>query len=548
MIQHHGPASEAGSESTEQTHLRMGDPESGNAIDRRGFLRRAGTVGAGLAGVGLLAGCGAATTTTAATGGAPKRGGTIRAALTGGSNTDSVGPWDTPEVLDTARLYQLYNQLVGLDNNSVPTNELASEVSATTSAWTIRVKSGITFHNGKELDAQDVLWNLQQIANPKSPHFGASMITPLDLASAKILDKYTVRIPTHVPYTIPSEVLASGPDFYIVPKGFNGRTPVGTGPFKYQSFTPGSTSVFVRNENYWESGLPYIDRLVITDFTDQTSQVNALQSGQADVIQGVTANAIPSITSNGGKVLIEGGSAFTCFTMRVDQPPFTDVRVRQAFKYMLDRPQYLSQVFEGHGLIGNDMAGMIFDPNYNHAVPQREHDLAKARSLLKAAGHGQGLNVSMVTTQMSPGAQDMAQVFKQQAASAGVTVGLQELTGTSYWGQYFLKAALSQDWYTSWPLITLMNSAFMKGGAFEETHYNSPRFAQLFKEATATTDKAKQREIVQEMQQLQYDEGGWIIPVYSPTIDGYASHVHGVHGAKTGQSFGNYDFKRMWLA
>jgi len=135
----------------------------GRHITRREALRQAG-LGIAVAGVGAFAaGCGSSSSTTSSAAGKPLRGGTLTAALTGGASSDIIGPpWNPLNPTDTARFYQLYNQLIGLDDEGLPALDLATEITSNSQAteWTIRVRDGVTFHNGKDLGADDVLYTM----------------------------------------------------------------------------------------------------------------------------------------------------------------------------------------------------------------------------------------------------------------------------------------------------------------------------------------------------------------------------------------------------
>ena len=172
-----------------------------------------------------------------------------------------------------------------------------------------------------------------------------------------------------------------------------------------------------RNPDYWQTGKPYVDRIVINNVADETSQINGLISGQFNLIDYLSGSSIASIESGGARVTISQGGSWNPFTMRTDKPPFHDVRVRQAFRLLVDRPAMRDTVFNGHGMIGNDLYA-IFDPVYDHSIPQRDQDLEQAKSLLKQAGY-EKLTVTLVTSPIAQGVVDSAQVFAQQA-SAGV--------------------------------------------------------------------------------------------------------------------------------
>jgi peptide/nickel transport system substrate-binding protein len=286
--------------------------------------------------------------------------------------------------------------------------------------------------------------------------------------------------------------------------------------------------------------------VVIIDFADATSQVNALISGSVDVVNLLSASETAEVLSAGAKVVNSPGGGFTPFTMRTDIAPFNDVRVRQAMRLIVDRPAMLELVFGGHGAIGNDVFS-IWDPEYDRALPQRHQDLAQAKSLLKAAGH-EGLTVSLVTANIAQGTTLMAEVFQQQAKGAGVTVNLQTVTVDEFYGPNYLKWPFAQDfWYYSSYFVQVSEATLPKS-PFNECHFANARYEALYSKALATPNLAAQTDIAHEMQKIDYDEGGYIIPFFSPVIDGYASNVQGVVPSKVGVSFNDYDLRRFWLS
>jgi peptide/nickel transport system substrate-binding protein len=355
-----------------------------------------------------------------------------------------------------------------------------------------------------------------------------------------------VRIPCTTPFASFYEALAIPGYSDVIPVGFNPSAPVGTGAFKLQSFTPGTQSTFVRYDGYWQSGLPYLDEVVITDYSDATSQVNALLAGQADVVNLLSADVIAVVESQGKKVLISDGGGWNPFTMRVDSAPFNDVRVRQAMRLIIDRPQMMQILFGGAGTLGNDVFG-IWAPEYDHSLPQRHQDLDQAKSLLKAAGH-EGLTVQLVTSDIGQGTIQAAEVLAQQASAAGMNVNVSNVTVNDFYGPGYLKWVFAQDyWYYNFylPQVSL---ATLPTSPFNETHFDNPGYNKLYAEAIATIDPAKRQELCYEMQRIDYTEGGLIIPFFPPVIDGYGANVEGLVPSKGGLSLNAYDFKRVWLS
>ena len=143
---------------------------------------------------------------------------------------------------------------------------------------------------------------------------------------------------------------------------------------------------------------------------------------------------------------------------------------------------------------------------------------------------------------------NMAQVYAQQAAAAGLNIAIKQVTVADFYGPNYLKWVFGQDFWYYNPYFPQVNEGTLPGGAFNETHFNNPKYNLLYNEALATLDKTKQTDIAHEMQRIDHDEGGNIIPFFPATIDGYGTNVHGVVQNKTGGSFNSWDLKRIWLS
>ncbi len=525
-------------------------------ITRRRLLENAAKGGLVVGAGGLIAACGsssssnssAATTTSQASAGTPKHGGTLRAGLTGGSSSDTADPNTIVNNTDYARAALLYEALVWTNSQAQQYNRLAEEMTPNKDAtvWTIRLRSGVTFHNGQDVTADDLIFSINRVINPKSPGEAANALSGINAAGIKKVDNLTITVPFHKPYSTFPESLANNITVYVLPVGFDPKHPIGTGPFKMSQFTPGQQTVLTRFENYWNAPLPYLNEIIMTDYSDETSQVNALLSGQVDVVNLLSQDTIGTVTGSGKKVVISNGGGWNPFTMRVDQPPFNDVRVRQAFRLAVDREAMLKTVFGGHGTLGNDIFG-IWAPEYDHSIPQRQYDPEQAKSLLKAAGHD-SLSVTLVTGDIAQGVINMAQVYAQQSAPAGINAKLDQVTVTDFYGPNYLKWTFAQDyWYYS-PYFPQVNQATLPGAPFNETHFADPKYINLYDQAQATLDVNMRTEIAHEMQMIDYNEGGYIIPFFPAVIDGYAPNVNGILQSKTGSSFNNWDFEHIWLS
>jgi peptide/nickel transport system substrate-binding protein len=514
-------------------------------LTRRDVLRGGAALGVGT----LLAGCTPKTKSTgtrpSAAASSPKRGGQLIAGISGGSAKDTVQAWVEFSQVDIARIKQLYERLVGEDHGFQRQLELADEVTpnATADMWTIRVRDGVEFHNGKTLSSDDVIFSLLGITDPKNPTNGTVELSIVDRANIKKIDSRTVQVPLHKPSAVFPEALALVSNV-IVPVGYDPRHPVGTGPFKFKSFTPGQSSVFVRNENYWRTGEPYVDEVEILDFSDDTARVNALLGGQVDCVDSIPLGQISVIQTNGSlKLLSSETGSWVPFCMRVDIPPFDDVRVRQAFRLIVDRPQMVAQALGGQGRIANDLYSPS-DPCYATDLPQRAQDIAQARSLLQAAGQS-NLQVDLFTSPASQGMVEAAQVFVEQAKAAGVSVNLRQIGVGDYYGSNYLQYAFSMDYYYSRNLISQSLQGDFSTAPYNETHWNVPKYDALIRQAQATTDEAKRCELLHQTQQMMYDSGGYIIWGFRNIVDAFSSKVTGFVPDKSGINLSEFGFREV---
>jgi peptide/nickel transport system substrate-binding protein len=526
-------------------------PEPRDPLGRRQFLRGLAATGA-LAGTGgFLAACSSGggstgSSTSPKANGEPSRGGDLKVGLTGGSGSDTLDPHKGLTYLDTARAQSLFQPLLQLNTQAQAEFVLAEDISphGSTSEWIIKVRKGITFHDGKPLTADDVIFTLRRIITGKLT--GSTPLGPIDVKGLRAIDKHTVKVPMTSPYGSFLDQLAYWYYLYIVPVGFDPKNPNGTGPFKYKSFTPGQQSVFVKNPSYWKAGLPYVDTLTIIDFSDSASLQNALSTG---VIHGAGALEGPQITAlkanPGIRTVVSHTGAITPFTMRVDQPPFNDVRVRQAMRLLVNRPQLITSALNGFATVGSDVSSP-YDPNYDTSL-HRHLDIAQAKHLLKQAGQ-ENLTVQLVTSPVATGTVSMATVLQQQAKLAGVTINLKTVDPTTFFGPNYLQWTFSQDFYNYSPYLAQVAQSLLPTSPFNETHWHLPKSISLYHQANATANAATRKQIEHEMQQIDFNEGGYIIPAFIDALDAYSTKITGYSAAKVGQPLSDFDFEHYSFA
>jgi peptide/nickel transport system substrate-binding protein len=535
------------------------DDGSQGHLTRADLLRRAAAGGAVILGSSAL-GESAMAGIQAVDAATPKRGGTFRIGVSGGSAKDFIDGQNIVTRPDQARIVTGWETLVGFDSKfKLAFNGLAESIEHNKKGdvWTIRVRSGIEFHNGKTLGAADVIYSLQRLINPKLGLFGGAALKSINPNAMKKLDKRTVRLTLK---QVDGTILDALGQYIagVVPVGYSpnavgaAKPNIGTGPYKLQSFTPGQQSVHVRNPNYWRSGQPYFDKVIIIDFPDDTARVNALLGGQVDAITDVPPAQVAVVNNHSGTHVLESPSAaWTPICMRVDAAPFDDVRVRQAMRLIANRPQMVQQALSGHGHIGNDLYAP-FDEAFASDLPQRVQDIAKAKSLLKAAG-ADGLTVDLQSSNGALGMNEGAQVFAQQAKAAGVTINVKILDSGAFYGDQYLKWPMSTDFWGSRNYLSQVAAGSLPTSPYNETHWPDSKdnsFLSLYNQALRTVDRTKQKTILHEMQKLEYDNGGYIIWGFSTLLDGYSTKVKGLKTGDKGvlplNAFG-HGYRTIWF-
>jgi peptide/nickel transport system substrate-binding protein len=537
------------------TMMARPDREHPTGPTRRDVLRYGVAGAVALGASGLLAAChsgsGSQSPSTAA--GPPKRGGTLTVGLISGGQTESLDPWTAFATNDYARVINLYDSLFEYDDNLAVHPALAEsgEPNADNTEWTIRLRQGVTFHDGSPLTADDVIHNVQAWMDPNQ-QFYPQVGKQIDPQRITKLDDRTVRLGLQLPNARLNRDLAF---LFGSIKSRNeqpGGPPIGTGPFKYSRFTPGAYSEFLAFTNHWRPDPVYLDRLVFdTSFTDENTRTNALNSGQIDLLPFISFGLAETISGRTAKLLNSKSSGFTNFYMRVDAPPFDDVRVRQAMRLLVDRQAMVDVVYAGYGTVSNDVPGQFapfFDDNLT-----RHRDVDQAKFLLKQAGK-EGLTVTLQTSNATDGLVQSATIFKEQAKAAGVTVNLEQVDPASYFDPTvnYGKMDFAQTLYYPIPSMEFVwNASFLSNGPVNETHwYNSPAFGrsqQLFVQAKATADPGKLGDLWHELQLQQFNEGGYLNYGVMNYVDAMRNEVQGLTPSKYLFASG-FNLRKAWLS
>lgn len=515
-------------------------------ISRQRFLTGAAGAGLALGAGGLLAAGGAEAATLEGTAARVKKGGTLRVGHAGAGKNETFNPARGSSFIDTSRQYNLFDPLVQVKPDLKTTPGLALEwnPNKTSTIWEVKLRPGVTFHNGKSLTADDVIYTLRSMGDAK--HVGHFAVENIRLKELKKVNKLTVRIPLKSPNARLYDSFVNGNTVVIQDGETNFTKPVGTGPFKFGSFTPGERSHCVRNPDYWVSGKPYVDAWEDVTIDDPDARLNALLSGDIDAMSALEYNQAKAHMSAGDIQVVNAPSpSMHCIYMAVDRAPFKDNRVRQAFRLIPDRKALINGAIAGFGTPGNDLFGRGFP--YFADLPVRPHDPEKAKSLLKAAG-AENLKVTLHTSNAVPGFIEAATLFAQQAKAAGVSVTVKKESASAFFDTSLLytKLDFSQDFWAAGSVGAWYELAVLSSATWNETHWRDKSYDALIRKAQGAPNDTIATKLWHQVQQVQYDRGGYIIWTNVNIVDAAAKKVKGVVPSSF-TSLGGWNYKSFWL-
>jgi peptide/nickel transport system substrate-binding protein len=545
--------------------LTGGNEDGRRGLSRRTFITRAAQGATAISAASLLAACGGATrggTGTASSmpaalptnsgTGTPVRGGTLTMGGISGGTSETLDPISAGSTLDFVSSFLLWDRLFLPSDDLqtvVPQLAVSAESNKDASVWTIRLRKGVVFHDGTPLTADDVIYSINYWANPIG--FMAGIVAIVDRPRMRKRDSLTVEVPLLSPdaafpartMCYPCVIIKNGTKH----EDFN-RHPIGTGPFKFVSFTPGSQRVFVANKDYWQPGKPYLDKIVgISTFTEESARVNALLSGAIDLVPQSSWVATRQQQAS-GQVTAFGSPALQpwVFVMRTDKGPLADVRVRQAMRLLTDRQALINGALSGYGRVGNDLLGAGL-PHFDDT--KREQDIEQAKSLLKAAGR-QDTVFTLQTSAVADGMPQAATLLQEQASQAGVKIHVQQVPTATYFTSAggLMTGSFRQDYYPGFPsLASYYAEYFAPKSTLNETYFKNPEFTKLVTEGTGAPDPTRATELWREVQKMQFDTGGYLLWANAYSVNLAAKKVKGVRENMSGL-MANGDLRNAWIA
>jgi peptide/nickel transport system substrate-binding protein len=369
----------------------------------------------------------------------PSRGGTLTVGLANDAKT--YDPIFSVQYTERYVLYLAFDTLVKYAPDFSIRPELATswDTSAGGKRVVFTLRQGVTFQDGTPFDAAAVKWNIDQRLDETVNSPQRQLLMPI-VASVDVVDPYHVAFNLVTPSPALFSLLGERVGFMVSPTAWQqrgtafGAQPIGTGAFELKEWTRGSRVVLERNPNYWRVGLPYLDRIVVQDLAGSIIGVQRLLTGEIDYVDQLTPSDVRPIEKRSDIVLkpIKVGRWYF-LQWHVNEPPFDNPKLRQAFAHAIDRNRLNEITMRGQGTVsdGPTPDGLWW---YDPTLKSYPHDPARAKALLADAGYANGFEYVLSTPQVTV-FQQINQLLQEQLGSVGIKVTLQPVAASEWYAR-----------------------------------------------------------------------------------------------------------------
>ena len=324
----------------------------------------------------------------------------------------------------------------------------------------------------------------------------------------------------------------------------------GCGPYKIDNIEFGVGASYSRHDGYWKQNAAYFDGVEQIAIHDAAARQNALISGEVDYIDQADLNTVHLLQRAPGVVVLSvNGTQHYGLPMDTRAAPFSNVHVRLALKYAIDRQQLLDTILNGYGALGNDHPIGAGQRYFNTELEQKAYDPERARHHLQQAGMDSlDVNIHLADAAFD-GAIDAGVLFSETAAAAGINLNVVREPNDGYWSNVWMQLPFVGTYWGGRPTEDLMfSTAYAAGAPWNETYWDNGRFNELLLAARAELNEDLRREMYWEMQQITSDEGGIIIPMFAAYVGAHSDTL--AHGdvATNWRNDGHRIAERWWFA
>jgi peptide/nickel transport system substrate-binding protein len=438
-----------------------------------------------------------------------------------GSEPDQLDPHMTSAYASFQVLENVYDTLVqpGADLSMEPALAESWAISDDNLAWTFHLRDGVTFHNGRALVADDVIYSFQRVIDEglNGWRFGAveSMTAPDDATVVITLNQPSPNLLVSIAgfkgmAIIPEEIVADGTI---------ASHPVGTGPFRFVSQSPDQGIVLEKNPDYWraDEGLPKLDGIRFVQIPDASTKLTALRTGEVQWIDSVPPQDIESLSAEDGITVgrVPGGD-YHYFALNETRAPFDDVRVRQAIAMAIDRDEIAVAAQFGAATASQTAIPASNAAWYYAYSPYSSGDIAGAQALLDDAGVSD-LEIEFLVTSDYPETVTQAEVIAAELSPLGITVTINDVDFSTWLdlegsGEF---DAFMLSWVGNIDPDDFYYAQHHSEGGFNFQGYSNSEVDQLLDAARVETDQAARKSLYDQAAKIIVDEASYIY-LYNP--------------------------------
>ncbi|MDW0110824.1 ABC transporter substrate-binding protein [Sporosarcina aquimarina] len=433
--------------------------------------------------------------------------------------------------------------------------------------YTFKLEEGVKFHDGTDFNADAVVANFERWASGDAEMFPyySSMFGGFEGDEDAVIESVTAEDENTVVFKLKrpqapflknlamSMFAIASPEAYAKGDDEFARNPVGTGPFKFVEWKANDSITIEKNADYWQEGLPKLDKVVFRAIPDNAARLNALTTGEIDLADGINPADGAKIEGDSKLQLFERPSMNVGYLgLTVTRPPFDKKEVRQAMNYAIDKQTIIESFFEGRAESAkNPMPSSI--SGYNDDIEEYAYDPEKAKELLKEAGLEDGFDMELwampVPRPYMPDGTKVAEVIQSNLADVGIKAKI-----VSYeWATYLDKASKGEAdaFMLGWTgdngdadnfLYVLLDEDNI--GSNNYTYFKNEETHKLFLEAQTEVDEDKRNELYMKAQEILHEEAPWVPLAHSTPLLGGAADLTGFVPHPTGSDLlSNVDFK-----
>ncbi len=426
----------------------------------------------------------------------------------------------------TQRTVLIYENLTWVDYDMKPQPQLAERwENPDPTTYIFYLRKGVKFHNGKEMDAEDVKYSYDRVLDEKTGSGGRGDLIMIN--KIEVLDKYTVKITLKAPFAailaalggrynavIPKDIIKKGDELRMAA--------VGTGPYMVESFDPNDKLVLKKFPDYWDKGKPVLDKIIIQTMPDESSIVAGLRTGTIHAAKLLDAKNYALVKGDQRLVTtLNPALRWNVIDLVGDPAPFDKVEFRQAIQLGIDRPGILETVGRGLG----ERLGMLPPALTPYALsykelPLQDRDVAKAKELLKQAGYASGASFKLRTITGNALHRDSAQFIAANLREVGIEVQI-EAVDSGVWINDWI-AGTTPPVMNGWGGFTDPDLAFFRHfhsrpDGMDFRRWKNKEADKLLEQGRTTLDPAKRKPIYDQIQKLIAQEA-ISIPLYAPQM------------------------------